>query len=440
MGSAFHAEGPGWTIARQEKFPKGTGPDPMFTQAIAFRDGFFFVKRYEKNGVEGWRGSTVDVLNWDGSLRVRRETEALSRISAHAEGTVLFDLGFSGKLAAFDADIQPLWALDATGLPFVQQRAKGMGLDDRDPFRMIKDADVASDGSRALVGAIDQIWCLTPAGKPLWGLQMPIKKNWLRVETAQAQVVPDRILEALNVLGLSFPASLEEVRKARNALAGKWHPDLSSDPQADERMKAINDAYRVIAGADTDDLQQETPRSRFVDKDTYSKEEITVDVEGQKVGFSIEVSFSVGEAWAADWMANVCFSGDGKRVYAVTSSGTLFELSDTGHPVRAYELSGYRYGFQEAYGRLYLNMEDHVLVLGDGKVLGRIPTAGKQQVMPFPEFALVWGNNRVDWLTPEGVPIGHLIAKGPIRRVYWTPEGWAIETRQNRCVLVGPPA
>jgi hypothetical protein len=411
----------------------------MFTQAIAFRDGLFYVKRHENNGVAGWRGSTVDVLNRDGGLRVRRELEELFRTTAHAEGTVLSDLGFYGALAVFDADIQPLWTVDTTGLPFVQQRAKTMRLDERDPFRRIKDADVSSDGSRALVGAMDQVWCITPTGKPLWGLQMPIKKNWLRVDTAQAQVVPDRILEALNVLGLSFPASLEEVRKARNGLAGKWHPDLSSNPQGEERMKAINDAYRVITGADPDDLQQEPPRSRFVDKDTYSKEEITVEVDGQKVGLSFEFSLSVGEAWAADWLANVRLSGDGTRAYAVTSSGTLFEISGAGSPVRAYELTGYRYGFQEAYGRLYLNMEDHILVLGDGKVLGRIPTAGKPQVMPSPDFLLVWAGNRADWLTPEGAPIGHITAKGPIRRVYPTPEGWAIETRQNRCILVGPP-
>ena len=219
----------------------------------------------------------------------------------------------------------------------------------------------------------------------------------------------------------------------------KWHPDVSSDPKADERMKEVNDAYRVITGCEPEDLQQEQPRSRFVDKDTYSKEEITVDVDGHKIGISFEISLSVGEATAADWMAYVRFSGDGKKAYAVTSSWTLFEISDGGEPLQAYEVSRYPYGFQEANGRLYLNMESHVLILGNGKVLGRIQTSGKPHVMPFSNFVLVWESNRVDWLTPEGDPIGHILAKGPIRRVYSTPEGWAIETRQNRCILVGPP-
>jgi hypothetical protein len=37
--------------------------------------------------------------------------------------------------------------------------------------------------------------------------------------------------------------------------------------------------------------------------------------------------------------------------------------------------------------------------------------------MPFPDFVLVWANNRADWLTPDGTPIGLIPAKGTIRRI-----------------------
>ena len=151
---------PIWTISRQDKFPKGTGPDPMFTLAFPFMDGFFYIKPHEKNGVEGWDGSTVDVLNRDGSLRVQRQVEELFRLTAHPEGKVISDLGFYGKLTAFDMDIQPMWTMDTPNLPVVQARAKTMRLGDREPFRWIKGADVSPDGSKALVGAMDQVWCL----------------------------------------------------------------------------------------------------------------------------------------------------------------------------------------------------------------------------------------------------------------------------------------
>ena len=68
-------------------------------------------------------------------------------------------------------------------------------------------------------------------------------------------------------------------------------------------------------------------------------------------------------------------------------------------------------------------MEDHIPVLGQGKVPRRIPDSGKFHVMPFSEFVLVLVDNRVDWLTVDGVPIGYILAKGPIRRVYSTPDG-----------------
>lgn len=164
-GSAFHANGPGWTISMQEKFPKGSGPDPMFKLAFAFRDGFFFVQRYEKNGEEGWRGSTVDVLNRDGSLRVRRETEELFRMAAHSDGAALSDLGSYGRLAAFDADIQPLWTMDTTKLPVVQHRAKrprrsceGRGACPARHARWIGDGAQADEGTSCV-----------PAGKPCRG-------------------------------------------------------------------------------------------------------------------------------------------------------------------------------------------------------------------------------------------------------------------------------
>jgi len=268
---------------------------------------------------------------------------------------------------------------------------------------------------------------------------MPIKKNWLRIESAAPLEVPEHIRQALEVLGLSFPTTLEDIKSARKALAMKWHPDVSNDPLASERMKAINEAYRALTGVAPDDLQHEPLRSRFVDKDTYKCEEITIDVDGQKVELHFETSFSVGEATAADWITYVGFSGDGKRAYAATSSGIVFEISEAGEPLQAYECSRYPYGFQEANGRLYLNMEGHVLILGHGKVLGRIPTSDKFQILPFSDFVVLWTDNRIDWLTPDGLPIGHITAKAPIRRVYSTPEGWAVETRQCRCILTGPP-
>lgn len=49
------------------------------------------------------------------------------------------------------------------------------------------------------------------------------------------------------VLGVSRDASPEEIKKAYRRLARKYHPDVSSEPDAEERFKEINAAYEVLS-------------------------------------------------------------------------------------------------------------------------------------------------------------------------------------------------
>lgn len=47
-------------------------------------------------------------------------------------------------------------------------------------------------------------------------------------------------------LGVSPDASQEEIRKQYRRLARKYHPDVSSEPDAEERFKEIGEAYEVL--------------------------------------------------------------------------------------------------------------------------------------------------------------------------------------------------
>ncbi len=52
------------------------------------------------------------------------------------------------------------------------------------------------------------------------------------------------------VLGVSRNADADEIRKAYRALARKYHPDINKDPDAEDRFKAINEAYEVLSDSD----------------------------------------------------------------------------------------------------------------------------------------------------------------------------------------------
>ncbi|HOS80547.1 MAG TPA: molecular chaperone DnaJ [Anaerolineae bacterium] len=50
-----------------------------------------------------------------------------------------------------------------------------------------------------------------------------------------------------SVLGISRDASQEEIKKAYRQLARTYHPDVNSDPGAEEHFKEINGAYEVLS-------------------------------------------------------------------------------------------------------------------------------------------------------------------------------------------------
>jgi len=52
------------------------------------------------------------------------------------------------------------------------------------------------------------------------------------------------------ILGVARDASAEEIKRARHKLARKYHPDVSKEPDAAERMKEVNEAYEVLGDAE----------------------------------------------------------------------------------------------------------------------------------------------------------------------------------------------
>lgn len=49
------------------------------------------------------------------------------------------------------------------------------------------------------------------------------------------------------ILGVGRDASADEVKKAFRKLARKYHPDVSKEPDAEDRMKEVNEAYAVLS-------------------------------------------------------------------------------------------------------------------------------------------------------------------------------------------------
>ena len=50
-----------------------------------------------------------------------------------------------------------------------------------------------------------------------------------------------------DILELERGASDDEIKRSFRRLAQQWHPDVSTDPDADARFKEINEAYQVLS-------------------------------------------------------------------------------------------------------------------------------------------------------------------------------------------------
>jgi curved DNA-binding protein len=52
-------------------------------------------------------------------------------------------------------------------------------------------------------------------------------------------------------LGVARDASADEIKKSFRRLARKYHPDISKEPDAEQRMKEVNEAYTVLSDVET---------------------------------------------------------------------------------------------------------------------------------------------------------------------------------------------
>ncbi len=52
------------------------------------------------------------------------------------------------------------------------------------------------------------------------------------------------------ILGIDYNASDDEIKKAYRTLAKKYHPDVSTEEDATEKFKEINEAYQILSDKD----------------------------------------------------------------------------------------------------------------------------------------------------------------------------------------------
>lgn len=80
------------------------------------------------------------------------------------------------------------------------------------------------------------------------------------------------------VLGVGRQAGPDEIKKAYKRLARQYHPDVNSDPDAEERFKELSEAYSVLSNPDR--------RARY---DRYGHDGVQASAGGYSGGFAADL-------------------------------------------------------------------------------------------------------------------------------------------------------
>ena len=90
------------------------------------------------------------------------------------------------------------------------------------------------DGSKSSFGWVDGGWSAI--------FPVDVLKDWFAVD----RDTPAEALTLYAILGIKAKATDKELKSAYRRTAKQWHPDVCSDPGAEEQFKRINEAYEIL--------------------------------------------------------------------------------------------------------------------------------------------------------------------------------------------------
>jgi hypothetical protein len=112
-------------------------------------------------------------------------------------------------------------------------------------------------------------------------------------------------------------------------------------------------------------------------------------------------------------------------------------IDESGRGARVYDIGSVPRRIVDTGDYLYLLTDTRLYVLHDDALHALVDTFdGGDLIMAQTGFGLL-EKKRLRWFSEDGRYLGSVVSNEPIRRVYSTGEGMAVETRQRRAVVQG---
>ena len=425
------AGGSCWFLEGERKLKTDERPDPAFEVVAIDQSGTLLLDRSGKSVDQPRVRSILRRLDRNGHVIAEKHLfHDVYRTGSRAAGFIaIMDSG--GILHIYDSALNIVLESNLRNDSRVIEHFRTINTNYWGEFKsQVRAVDVGPNGERYLFTLADEAWCCTMTGRTSWGFVMPLKVGWKRVvKRTDRFCVGSEIDEALRLFGLSLPISPVEIKQRYRSLAFTYHPDLNPDfPNAEEHMKALNNAFEVLTGVDPNTLEfSDSEMTHFV----RTSPDHVIEMQGMRMEITL-----TGEI-PQDWIYAASFANNG-GVYVATYSGRVVRLSPEGQSQFIYDIGTCPYEIVD-FGRFsYFLTPTRLYVIEDGTKLAAFLDVFQQGRLIFSQsgFGLLT-SKKLQWFTGSGTKLGEVTTRDPIRAIHATEGGTVIQTRQHQVVVGG---
>ena len=424
-----------WRIAKIEKIPPSERPDTAFRQMYPTGSGLVMVDDLGK--ADGLGPLPAAALRYDrlGRVAARKALQhGVYRVGVHPLGQGLIAMSRDCIVHAYDDDLEPVLETALADAPEVLALRKRFDIPDDQLKNHIRCVALSQGANRYLVTAVDEAWCVDTTGQACWGVKLPMKEGWSRIAAPSNEFGTSAdVDQALALMDLSLPFTPETLKERYWDLAKRWHPDLNAgEPQAAEKMKALNAAAEVLTGIQASGLARAAGT-------TFVRESDRSEFEVSGARFTVSVGMQGGEINASDWIYAAGFAAHSDAAYLAGYSGRVILVDEQGMGTRAYDMGSVPRRIVDTGDYLYLLTDTRLYVLRDDALHALVDTFdGADVIVAQTAFGLL-EKKRLRWFREDGQYLGAVLSRDPIRRVYSSNQGMVVETRQRRVLVEGVP-
>lgn len=424
-----------WCVESIRTIPQPERSDPAFRRMFPTESGLVMVDDLGKASDLGKIEAAALRYDRQGNLVAKdRLSYGVYRVGVHPRGRQLIAMSRDCIIHAYDENLGLRLEVPLDLTPEIRAFRRRFQIPGGQLKNHIRCVALSQNADHYLFTAVDQAWCKDMSGETIWRVKLPVKEGWARAATpSDTFSTSSEVDDALGAIDMSLPFTPEDLKQRYRELSKRWHPDLNpGDPRAEERMKAINSAVEILTGLDKTVLPSyaDAMFTRELSRDVF-------EVAGTTVTLTIDLQ--MGERWACDWIYAAAFSTNSNAAYLAGYSGRVLLVDENGKGIRVYDIGGVPRRIVDTGEFLYLLTDTRLYVLRDDALHALIDTfEGGDLVVAETGFGLL-EKKRLRWFRSDGLFLGSVVSKNPIRRVYSTEQATVVETRQRRATIHGFP-